>query len=37
LEEVREELRRRGLPDHILLDHRPLDHGPQQELDIPPA
>jgi hypothetical protein len=28
-EEVREELRRRVLPDHIFLDDR--------ELDIPPA
>jgi hypothetical protein len=31
LEEVREELRRRGLPDRIFLDHGPLDHCPQRE------
>jgi hypothetical protein len=31
LEEVREELRRRGLPDRIFGDHRPLDHCPQRE------
>jgi hypothetical protein len=30
-EEVREELRRRGLPEHIFLDHDPLDHRPQLE------